>query len=235
MAVMDEFREERESIKTAPARVKWQYFKDYYLMWVLGGLALVIVVVSFIVSILRQKDTVFYAALVNLSPRETAESAVTETFSGQSLEDPRHQQIVVDTSIRLQALSEEPGEEEEFDPASVTDVKYSYEDEEKLTVLVMTGSVDLLVTGQDVFEKYIPAGWYTDLREVLDEETLAAYEEADRLLYDRTVPVGVRMDEAELLTRQYVYAGEGEPSLYAGIIAGSQHADMAAEFLKFLE
>ena len=97
MAVMDEFREERESIKTAPARVKWQYFKDYYLMWVLGGLALVIVVVSFIVSILRQKDTVFYAALVNLSPRETAESAVTETFSGQSLEDPRHQQIVVDT------------------------------------------------------------------------------------------------------------------------------------------
>ena len=30
MAVMDEFREKREKIRTASAKEKWKYFTDYY-------------------------------------------------------------------------------------------------------------------------------------------------------------------------------------------------------------
>ena len=34
---MDEFKEEREKIKTASPEQKWKYFKDYYLKWVIAG------------------------------------------------------------------------------------------------------------------------------------------------------------------------------------------------------
>ena len=50
MPVMDEFKEEREKIKTASPEQKWKYFKDYYLKWVIAGGIGVALLISFIVS-----------------------------------------------------------------------------------------------------------------------------------------------------------------------------------------
>ncbi len=235
MAVMDEFREEREQIKTASARVKWQYFKDYYLFWVLGGLFLAVVMGAFIFSVLRQKETVFYAALINLSPLESAETEVTEAFAETCLEDPGHEQIVLDTSIQLIAHGGEGTAPEGTDQPDVTDImRYSYEEEEKLTLLVMTGGIDVIVTGQDVYEQFVPAGWFMDLTPILGQETVRELEAADRLLYAEGVPVGVRLDGASLLDDHYVYIGEGSPALYAGVVTGSQHTAASAAFMDFL-
>ena len=46
MAVMDEFREKREKIRTASAKEKWKYFTDYYLVWTLIGLAVMTVSIA---------------------------------------------------------------------------------------------------------------------------------------------------------------------------------------------
>ena len=56
MAVMDEFREEREALKNADAKTKWQYFLDYYKWYVIGGAAVLAFVISMIHSALTAKD-----------------------------------------------------------------------------------------------------------------------------------------------------------------------------------
>ncbi len=245
MAVMDEFREEREQLRTAPLKVKWQYFKDYYLLWTLGALLLIGIAAAFLYSVLTQKEEVFRAVLINRAPSMTAETEVEQAFADSFLTNPKREQIVIDTSIRMQLLTdgEETGEmpgdgtsaAEEAQNIAITGIKYTYEDEEKLMLLVMTGGADLLVAEQDLFERYVAAEWYQDLRGILDEETLASYKSQDRLLYSGDVPIGIRMDDSELFTTNYPDTEEHDTPSYAGIVNGCLHPDAAAAFLQFLK
>ena len=102
-------------------------------------------------------------------------------------------------------------------------------------LLVMTGGADLLVAEQDLFERYVAAEWYQDLRGILDEETLASYKSQDRLLYSGDVPIGIRMDDSELFTTNYPDTEEHDTPSYAGIVNGCLHPDAAAAFLQFLK
>ncbi|MBR3367153.1 MAG: hypothetical protein IKG66_05095 [Lachnospiraceae bacterium] len=253
MAVMDEFREEREQLRTAPLKVKWQYFKDYYLLWTLGAILLIGIAAAFLYSVLTQKEEVFRAVLINRAPSMTAETEVEQAFADSFLTNPKREQIVIDTSIRMQLLTdgEETGElagdgasagatagtsaAEEAQNIAITGIKYTYEDEEKLMLLVMTGGADLLVAEQDLFERYVAAEWYQDLRGILDEETLASYKSQDRLLYSGDVPIGIRMDDSELFTENYIDTEEHTAPSYAGIVNGCLHPDAAAAFLQFLK
>ena len=245
MAVMDEFREEREQLRTAPLKVKWQYFKDYYLLWTLGALLLIGIAAAFLYSVLTQKEEVFRAVLINRAPSMTAETEVEQAFADSFLTNPKREQIVIDTSIRMQLLTdgEETGEmpgdgtsaAEEAQNIAITGIKYTYEDEEKLMLLVMTGGADLLVAEQNLFERYVAAEWYQDLRGILDEETLASYKSQDRLLYSGDVPIGIRMDDSELFTTNYPDTEEHDTPSYAGVVNGCLHPDAAAAFLQFLK
>ena len=65
MAVMDEFREEREALKNADLKTKWQYFLDYYKWWVIGIAAALAFVISMIYSALTAKDNALSGYFLN--------------------------------------------------------------------------------------------------------------------------------------------------------------------------
>lgn len=48
MPVMDEFREEREAIKQKSRKEQWDYFWGYYKWYVIGGAALLAVIIYII-------------------------------------------------------------------------------------------------------------------------------------------------------------------------------------------
>ena len=156
MAVMDEFREKREKIRTASAKEKWKYFTDYYLVWTLIGLAVMTVSIAFLYSVLSQKEDALYVSLVNFAPLDSAENRVEKAFSELALDDIRHSKITIDTSESIAAgMREDDMEQENADDPSLSEImKYSYEDEQKLATLAMTGSMDMMITGEDVFMKY---------------------------------------------------------------------------------
>ena len=56
MPVMDEFREEREAIKNAGFKEKWEYFWEYYKWYVIGGAAIIILLTIFIRDMVNKKD-----------------------------------------------------------------------------------------------------------------------------------------------------------------------------------
>ena len=224
---MDEFREEREGIKTASPERKWKYFKDYYLKWVIGIGVLVVILISFIVSIVTKKEEMLSVLFVNFNSMETADAKVLEPFTQAFLEDPDHQMILLDTSSHIAV-----GEVSDNTSALV---KYTYEDEQKMMALAYTGGIDLMISGQDVIERYMEAGWFVPLTDVLDEATLAKYDAEGRVLYYEEEPAAICMDTAKMLNENYYYTGEGDPSLYAAFGGGSPHAELAAAFLEFIQ
>jgi hypothetical protein len=226
MPVMDEFREEREQIKNASPEKKWQYFKDYYLKWVIGGAIGVALVIWFIVSMVTKKDEVLNVLFINFAELDTADAQIEQPFTEQFVQNPKKEMIILDASSHIAV-------------GDVSDnmamVKYTYQDEERLMALAYTGGIDLMISGQDVIERYTEAGWFVSLTDVLDADTIAAYAAEDRVLYYEEIPVAICMDTAELFNANYVYNGEGTPSLYAAFGGGSEHVALAVEFLKFIQ
>ena len=55
MPVMDEFREEREAIKQKSRKEQWDYFWGYYKWYVIGGAALLAVIIYIIIQESPQK------------------------------------------------------------------------------------------------------------------------------------------------------------------------------------
>ena len=222
MALMDEFREEREQIKTAPLSKKIQYFKDYYLIPTLFTVFVVTVAVLVLKSTIFRREESLYVCMVNFAAAEEAEENVTEAFEKKALSDKKDY-IVVDSNTYIAV------DEEESDL-----IKYSYVDEEKLLAMVMSGSLDFLASGQDVVERYMEQDWFDDLSGILDPDLLRKLEEEDRILYKGSVPVAVSLDGSALVTGNFEYRGKKGEALYGGFPAGSQRRELAARFLDFL-
>ena len=77
---MDEFKEEREKIKTAPPKAKWQYFKDYYLKWVIGGGLVIAFVLYLLFTIIFHKKEMLYVGLISYLDRGLAEEELIKPF-----------------------------------------------------------------------------------------------------------------------------------------------------------
>ena len=67
MAVMDEFKEEREALKNGTPKQKLAYFWYYYKWHVIISVIVIGMIVSFIYQYTNRKDTAFNAVLLNAS------------------------------------------------------------------------------------------------------------------------------------------------------------------------
>ena len=65
MAVMDEFKEERQALKNGTPKEKISYFFYYYKWHVLIAVFAVILIVSFIVQLTRNKEDALYVCMLN--------------------------------------------------------------------------------------------------------------------------------------------------------------------------
>ena len=80
MAVMDEFREEREAVKHGPLKKRIAWFLDYN-KWKILAMALAAVCVgTFIYQQVTKKETALYVAMVNFSADPAAEEEVQGKF-----------------------------------------------------------------------------------------------------------------------------------------------------------
>lgn len=240
MAVMDEFKEEREQMKQAPFKKKWEYFWDYHKTHVIVGIAVVFFLGTFIHDALTQKETVFMAAFVDCVSDETK----TDTYAQEIMElmeiDSSSETIVLDTRFDVSGVN--------TTDASSTEV---------LMVRIAAGELDTLLSGETVFGRYALSEIYYDLREVLTPEQLAYYEDSffyvdnAALEYDLTdaseldyvdsidhttpdgmtdpVPVGIYLTPTEEFQDIYYFTSK-EPVVF-GIISNAPHPERAGQFL----
>ena len=142
---------------------KLAYFWDYYKIHTLVTVVVLTLAATFIYQYVTNKDYGFYAALVNaslnLSNSELA-AAWAEEFQEYAPIDPDEYLVDIDTSITLS---------EGFDP------QYALTNEEKMLVMMQTGTVSSIVADTETFEKYARNEYFYDLKTLLSAEELEKY------------------------------------------------------------
>ncbi|MCR5596852.1 MAG: hypothetical protein K6G19_01620 [Lachnospiraceae bacterium] len=241
MAVMDEFQEERDKIKDASFKAKWKYFKDYYLMWVIVAVVILAIAVPILVSMFTHKKDALYVCMINFVENDSAQSDIKDRFTAVSGINQGKERIVIDTSMFIAVQPEVSADEasavsgNDGEYSVMDTIKYGYEDQQKLSAILFTGSVDIIITGEDVFQSFAAMDYFVPLDEIYSEEELKAYADADMLLYRDGTAVGIYVDDMPGMKNNYVYDGEGNPRIAAGYIVNSAHVELASEFIDFLE
>lgn len=161
MPVMDEFREERDAIKNAGFGYKLRYFWDYYKWFVIGGIAGILIIFSFVKEILSNKDFAFYGFFLNCSGNEYEIQDYMDGFAEAAQLDTETYDVYLDSTMRLTMDS--------YDESTMGTVS-------KIMVSVTAGDIDFLSADPPVFEHYSSIDTFYDLREILTPAQINKYE-----------------------------------------------------------
>lgn len=171
MSLRDDLQKEKKKLSRLSFGGKLQYIFDYYKFWILGAVVLIGLVWSVGSTILHNKPTGFYAMLLNAGGTDLsgqADEAAGAAFAEAAGLDDEQQKIIVDTSATFN-----PNDQSQFSMAQNA----------KIAALYQSHDIDAMVADPGVFTYYALNGSFVDLRDVLDDETLAAYEAAGQVYY----------------------------------------------------
>lgn len=171
MSLREDFEKEKKKLSRLSFGGKLQYIFDYYKFWILGVVVLIGLVWSVGSTILHNKPTGFYAMLLNAGGTDLsgqADEAAGAAFAEEAGLDEEKQKIIVDTSATFN-----PNDQSQFSMAQNA----------KIAALYQSHDIDAMVADPGVFTYYALNGSFVDLRDVLDDETLAAYEAAGQVYY----------------------------------------------------
>lgn len=186
MAVMDEFREEREALKNGTPKQKLQYFWDYYKWYVIIGAIVIIMAGSFIRDILTSKKQGFFAVFLNTQEEEAAEAFRSDLAERLNI-DTDHYEVSVDTSMSISAVSN--------DEATLNNMQ-------RLSIYTGTGDLDVMAADAPSFLRYASTDMFYDLRDILSKEQLDEY--SSHLYYIDMEEVNARMEASKNEDDRYV-------------------------------
>ncbi|MCR4895139.1 MAG: hypothetical protein K5891_00015 [Lachnospiraceae bacterium] len=250
MALMDEFKEEREEIKNRPFKERFAYYFGYYKWHAFAVVVALITVISLIHHFATLKTTVLYTAFVNATLLDGKDAVLTEPFAALTGTDLKKEAFQFDDTIYL-SMSEQSEE-------TMVGVQ-------KMAALIYSGDLDVLISKNDyfaayayqevcvdpaeyldpaVYEELVSTGqiYYIDLaflrrsKEASEQgEEVPAEEMPDPLdpsKMQEPVAAGLALKECKTLDGAVVFREEGP--LYVGVLATSKRSDMAEEFVAFL-
>ena len=171
MSLRDDLKKEKKKLSRLSFVEKLQYIFDYYKFWMLGAVVLVGLVWSVGSTILHNKPTGFYAMLLNAGGTDLsgqADEAAGKAFAEAAGLDDTKYKILVDTSATFN-----PNDQSQFSMAQNA----------KIAALYQSHDIDVMVADPGVFTYYALNGSFVDLRDALDEETLAGYEASGQVYY----------------------------------------------------
>lgn len=248
MPVMDEFREEREAIKNASFKEKLDYFWEYYKWYVIGGAAILFLLIIFIRDMANKKDWIFYGAMLNTYALEEQSEAFLNEFVELAELDTERYAVMFDTNYSL-----EKGSYDEISGASA----------QRLLVNLTAADLDFVISDETTFGQYATIDTFMDVRTLFTPEELEKYEayfyyvdmaEVDRITegnlsasydsykgveYDHTdpdsmerpVPVAIYIDSSEKLNNAYVFK---EEAVVLGVPLNTQHLETTLQFIDYL-
>lgn len=163
MPLMDEFKEEREALKHGTPKQKLRYFWDYYKWHTLAVIAAIFVLIFTIRGIVTRKDTAFYACFLNLTRYDYTmdEAESVNAFAEFAGIDTGKYGIIFDTSVQIGM-------------GTATDSESS----QKLLAYLFAAEIDVMASDLDSILIYAYQGDFYDMRDVLSEEQLTAYQDA---------------------------------------------------------
>jgi len=257
MAVMDEFRAEREAIKSQPFKVRFSYFMDYYKWHVIGISVAVIALCAFIYHLATAKDFAMNAVLLGAYPLQEDTSLITQDYAQYAGINLDKEEVYFDSSLYIIT------EDNSSDPmSSATSMETTYNSAQILGARLAAKDLDILTMNPGNFTNYAYQEIFMDLRQVLTDEQLASLDgklyymdyaflpELDAIrskfdydtpitypVYDdpsaleEPVPVGINLAECSKFNEHFSYPGD---KAFVGVAINTTRLDNAKAFLNYL-
>ena len=248
MPVMDEFREERETIKNSSFKKKFQYFLDYYKWYVIGGAAIILFAALLIRDMSNSKDWALFGFFINTYVEEEARDNLINEFSELIELDTENYSVGIDDSLVIQLNS--------YDQVTTTST-------EKIMVYMAAGDVDFMAADATTFEQYATSDTFFDATTILSAEQIEKYEpyfyyvdmeyvrqideatdngtleELEVKEYDHRKPeemedpvsIALYIDHSEKLLTAYSFI---EEDFVFGVPLNTKHLDTTLQFIDFI-
>ena len=247
MPVMDEFREERESIKNGTKEQKIQYFKDYYRTPLIIAVVAIIFVGALIFTIATNKDSAFFAVYLNGASQPNNQWFL-EDYAEYAGISTKEYELTVDTSAAFN------GNYSDYDTMYTV---------QKISTYTGAGQIDTILGTKDSFAYYANSVLFWDLREFLTEEQIAKYEPyfyyvdqakfndiqwvtdsgeslhptfadpRDPSAMEQPVPVGLYVQDSQKLNDAYAFA-DAEDGIMLGVLLNTSHPENVQAFIDYL-
>lgn len=234
-------QQEQTPLRSLHGIKKIQYIWDYYkLPLVILGIFLY-VIVYILYRHLTYKDTILYAALVNVYTGESLTEQLDKGFLEVSGIDTSKNQLHIYSGLYL------------TDDENNTYHEYTYASRMKILASIDGELLDVVLMNKEAFDAFAQNGYLCNLDELLSEEDTDFYDDINpfivnniyieednsfELIFDSSIPysavteeypMGLDMSQA-LLIKQAGF----EETVYFGIIANSPRKDIAVAYLHYL-
>ena len=160
MAVMDEFKEEREALKHGTPKQKFTYFMDYYKWYVIIAVIVIIMGIYTVREIMSRKDTALYTCLLNTIELESAEQYNADFAEIINLDADKYR-LIFDSStwIDINAMDEN-----------------TMANSQKLMAHLAAGELDIMITDSDSITNYAYQDSFLSMEELLSPEQYEKYQ-----------------------------------------------------------
>ncbi|MDF2611303.1 MAG: hypothetical protein K0R92_2777 [Lachnospiraceae bacterium] len=216
-----ELRTEKQKLSNMTFQEKVEYFNSYYRNKVIAIMAFIGILIYFAYTIFSPKaETIFYAAVINNTVDAETASTLQDDFSNYLNRNVKTQDLFIDTSFRIQ-------------DSNLAD-QYALANEQKLTTLIATGEIDVVIAPETLFKKYADTGLFVKLSDQLSTEMCSYF--ADSFYYAK--PEGTVVDGAYgvYIDDSLIYKDKALPDdrPVLGILVNSKHKDNVIEFIKYI-
>lgn len=254
MALMDEFREERESVKQKPLKEKIRYILDYYKWPIIGVFAAIMIISGFIYNKVTEKEEILSGLLLNAELYDSGSTiekceTLSEDFLIASNLDKKKHRVHLNTSIGYSVNAD-----------SLTQY-VNAQNQKMITTFISAGNVDFITGDRDTMLVFAYQGYFMDLSDLLSEEDYAAYKPyflyidaafMDKLTESKEngtidasldipdwtdpdsmedpIPVLIDMSQSDIFMK--IYDKHLDDEICWGFTCTIPHKDTAVEFLK---
>lgn len=216
---------EKEKLKNMSLREKIDYIWTYYKAQIIIAALLVVFIVSLARFFLfENQECVLYSMAINsdaLQSDDTLPGVFTD-FMAEKGFDPK--EYKADYHAGLTVALDENGEAADLQIFSV------------VATLLMSGTVDHIMTDEDVVVMLGEIGYILPVEEYLPREKIAAYDKEGKIIYGthpdtgEKTAFGISLGESERLNKEGLFSF---PPVFA-MIHGAPHMENAIDFLYFL-
>lgn len=249
MAVMDEFKEEREALRHGTPKEKFNYFIDYYKWHVIIVVLAIIAGIYTIHEVMSRKETVLYTSLLNTLQLEAADQYNTDFIESVNLNTDKYR-MIFDADIWI-----------DINSMDATNMANS----QKIAAHLAAGELDIMITdtgslttysyqedfftmeellSPEQYERYQPYFYYIDRATVQEwHDYISNYDnlmlEIDFDFPDPRKPeemespvaVGIFMDDCEGLKESYHFKSD---DVAFCVFANSSRKETALQYLDYL-
>ena len=163
MALMDEFKEEREAVfKHGTFKQKVVYIWEYYKWHIIVPILVIIAITSYIVNLLTAPDILMNGVLLNIHNIESADPSeiLLPDFYKEQKIDAKHEEVSLNTNLYY----------------TVGNDTSNYESAQVLMTWLSAGQLDFITGDASAMKELAYQEYFTDLRQYLTKEQFEKYE-----------------------------------------------------------